>query len=45
MDDKNETILQLKALDNQNVYVEKKRRSSDPVQCFRCQAYGHTKNY
>ncbi|KAL7724429.1 hypothetical protein ACLKA6_000732 [Drosophila palustris] len=44
MDGKNESILKLERLGNQNVSVEKQRPKMDPVQCHRCQAFGHSKN-
>ena len=45
VDGSNEKILQLKRLGCQNIVVEKKKKLIDPVQCHRCQAFGHTRNY
>lgn len=41
----NEESLKLERMGSQCVAVELMRKSIDPVQCFRCQAFGHTKNY
>jgi len=44
-DGSHENIFDLKELDNQSVTVELQAKPFDPVQCHRCQAFGHTKNY
>ncbi|XP_064552250.1 putative cyclin-dependent serine/threonine-protein kinase DDB_G0272797/DDB_G0274007 [Drosophila montana] len=41
----NTKILELKHLGSQDIKVERQRKRTDPVQCHRCQAYGHSKNY
>ncbi|XP_039495484.2 uncharacterized protein LOC120454339, partial [Drosophila santomea] len=38
-------VLQLNSLGGQTIKVERKRVSRDPIQCHRCQSFGHTKNY
>ncbi|XP_043661477.1 uncharacterized protein LOC122625459, partial [Drosophila teissieri] len=38
-------VLLLTSLGGQTVKVERKRVARDPVQCHRCQNFGHTKNY
>lgn len=40
-----EQILSIKRLGNQEVTIERQARRTDPVQCHRCQAFGHSKNY
>jgi len=45
IDGSNEKILTLKKIGDQNVTVEKQRKRIDPVQCHRCQAFGHSRNY
>lgn len=40
-----EKILAINKIDNQEVVVERQARRTDPVQCHRCQAFGHSKNY
>lgn len=44
-DGSHEDILNLKELGSQSVAVERQVKPRDPVQCHRCQAFGHTKNY
>lgn len=40
-----EQILDITRLGNQEVSIERQARRTDPVQCHRCQAFGHSKNY
>lgn len=40
-----DNILTLTKLGHQEIAVEKQRRRFEPVQCHRCQAFGHTRNY
>lgn len=40
-----EQVLTIKRLGNQEVTIERQARRTDPVQCHRCQAFGHSKNY
>lgn len=40
-----EKILAINKINNQEVVVERQARRTDPVQCHRCQAFGHSKNY
>lgn len=40
-----EQILSIKRLGNQEVTIERQAMRTDPVQCHRCQAFGHSKNY
>lgn len=40
-----ERVLSLTELGFQQVHVERQNRKIDPVQCHRCQGYGHSKNY
>lgn len=40
-----EQILEITKLGSQEVTFERQARRTDPVQCHRCQAFGHTKNY
>ena len=41
----NKEIYKLKHIGNAIVFVEPPRRTSDFVQCHRCQEFGHTKTY
>lgn len=41
----NKEIYELKHLNNANIKVEPPRQTSDMVQCYRCQEFGHTKTY
>lgn len=38
-------LLKISKLGSQEVTIERQARRIDPVQCHRCQAYGHSKNY
>lgn len=40
-----EQILGITRLGSQEVSIERQARRTDPVQCHRCQAFGHSKNY
>lgn len=40
-----EKILKINNIDSQEVSIERQARRTDPVQCHRCQAFGHSKNY
>lgn len=40
-----EQVLGVTRLGSQEVAIERQARRTDPVQCFRCQAFGHSKNY
>ncbi|TDG39032.1 hypothetical protein AWZ03_014547 [Drosophila navojoa] len=41
----NAEFMQITAIGNQRVKIEKPYKSSEVAQCHRCQKYGHTKNY
>ncbi|XP_043864388.1 uncharacterized protein LOC122757113 [Drosophila mojavensis] len=45
LDGGHEKILTLTELGHQNIAVEKQLRRIDPLQCHRCQSFGHSKNY
>ncbi|BFF93145.1 uncharacterized protein DMAD_11051 [Drosophila madeirensis] len=38
-------VLELTLLGNQMVSVERYAKTTDPAQCHRCQAFGHTRSY
>lgn len=38
-------LLKINKLGSQEVIIERQAKRSDPVQCHRCQAFGHSKNY
>lgn len=40
-----EKILSIRKIDSQEVTVERQARRAEPVQCHRCQSFGHSKNY
>lgn len=40
-----EDLLNVKKLGSQEVAIERQAMRMDPVQCHRCQAFGHSKNY
>lgn len=40
-----EKILNIRKIDSQEVTVERQARRAEPVQCHRCQSFGHSKNY
>lgn len=40
-----EQILSITRLGSQEVTIERQAKRTDPVQCHRCQAFGHSKNY
>lgn len=42
---KNKEIFSIEAIAHTHIKVEEPRKRKDIVQCFRCQAYGHTKGY
>lgn len=44
-DAEHEKILQIQEIGHQRIKVERPYKSRDPVQCHRCQAFGHSKNY
>lgn len=40
-----ENVLGITKIGNQEVSIERQAIRTDPVQCHRCQAFGHSKNY
>lgn len=44
-DAEHEKILQIQVIGHQRIKVERPYKTRDPVQCHRCQAFGHSKNY
>lgn len=40
-----ERVLSITELGFQQIHIERLARKIDPVQCHRCQGYGHSKNY
>lgn len=45
LDGSNDRILSVTTLGNQRIKVERQMRRILPTQCFRCQQFGHSKNY